>query len=239
MKTTATITFLAFFALISCSSPKSTVNATQNQRYFAFNSEGDLISCELRQDRLVFNSLMNSESDKGISIMAIEERIDQTHWVVKNEQKTPPFSVISVRTEENFMGITPLITGESASKVARKFKEEDIPIWRSLFERRWYSQSKIDALKKAPGLDEIKREDLIAALDWRKSLSKQLKSYLEDNGGNGSFRVYRIVEEYRNQRLVEMGYNPYKRVSYNLQKRFENDKEVMRLLNQEIKFDKP
>lgn len=47
----------------------------------------------------------------------------------------------------------------------------------------------IDQMENAPGLDEIKRDDLIAAMQWRKPLSKMLQAYLEDTEGKRSIMV--------------------------------------------------
>ena len=94
----------------------------------------------------------------------------------------------------------------------------------------------IDKLEKAPGLDKLTREDLLTAMQWRRPLSEKLQKYLEDTGGKRQFMIYRFVETYRNQKLVELGYNPYKRVTYNFAKQFEGDEEILKLLNEEIRF---
>ena len=95
----------------------------------------------------------------------------------------------------------------------------------------------MEQLEQAPGLDQLKREDLLTALQWREPLSNKLQKYLEDTNGEGpSYMLYRFVEAYRNKKLVALGYNPYKRVVYNFEKQFNNDPEIMRLLQEEIKL---
>lgn len=71
----------------------------------------------------------------------------------------------------------------------RKRYEEEAPSWIALTERDLYPKSMIDQMENAPGLDEIKRDDLIAAMQWRKPLSKMLQAYLEDTEGKRSIMV--------------------------------------------------
>ncbi len=204
--------------------------------WYAYSMSGDLMSCTVYDDKMVFNSLVGSENEKGISVVILEKRLDSLHLVIRNDKKTPPYAVMSLRKNGEVLKMAPVLTGTSISDVEKRFKEGLMPSWISLTEQDWYTKEKIAMMEKAPGLDELKREDLLTSLRWRDQLSEKLQQYLEEKGAERPFMIYRFVEAYRNQKLVELGYNPYKRVPYNLHKQFENDEEIMRLLTEEIKF---
>jgi len=230
---------LVFFAcillIVACKS--QAVLEKQDQVFYTYDSQGELGSCTLFPDKIVFKSPMNSESEKSLTTMTIIKRFDSQHLLLFNERSGQPYGVVSVyTTDDNILKMNRVFSAKTAEEAERKWNEEEAPSWIALTERDLYPKSMIDQMENAPGLDEIKRDDLIAAMQWRKPLSKMLQAYLEDTEGKRSFMVYRFVENYRNRRLVQMGYNPYKQVVYNFEKRFEGDAEILKLLNEEIKF---
>ena len=213
------------------------VEAPGKAVWYTYTMSGDLMSCTLYENKMVFNSMLGSDSEKGISEVVLEKRLDSLHFVIRNDKKKPPYAVMSIRKQGDVLKMAPVLTGNSTTDVEERFLEGQMPNWISLTEQDWYTKEKAAVLDEAPGLDELQREDLLTAMKWRNVLSEKLQQYLEDTGGERSFMVYRFVEAYRNQKLIELGYNPYKRVVYNLYKKFEGDEEVMRLLNEEIKFE--
>ena len=121
--------------------------------------------------------------------------------------------------------------------VLEKYENQEVPAYATLFSRLLFTRAKLNTLKNAPGLDQITREDLIASLQWRQDISHALKSYAEDNPDMQQYRLYRMVQNYRDQKLFLMGYNPYKEVVYNWEKQFAGDDEVIKLLTEPISFD--
>ena len=214
------------------------INKNDVKTWYFFSSEGELGNCTFYDDKIVFKSSVNSNNNNDTTTLFIEKRLDNQYLIVRNNDRKPPYAIISIEiTDRSILNVaSTTITGTSIDEVEEKFNKNPIPIWVDLTGRDCYTKKQIDQLEKAPGLDELTREDLLTSLQWRQPLSEKLKAYLEDNGDNGRFRIYRFVENYRNQRLVELGYNPYKQVTYNLYKRFKEDEEIMRLLNEEIKF---
>ncbi|NAS32716.1 hypothetical protein GTQ40_17175 [Flavobacteriaceae bacterium R38] len=229
---------ISFFILtfVSCKAQNSIENKETPQVWYSYNTEGELGSCTFYKDKIVFKSPITSESEKSVSVTYIEKRLNTQHLIVRNDLKKPPYAVIKIEKGASILKMSSVITGSSVSSLEESFKENTPPAWMSLIERHWYTKEKTDRLEKAPGLDELKREDLLTSLQWRPPLSEKLQQYLEDTKNERPFMIYRFVENYRNQKLVELGYNPYKRVIYNLHKKFEDDEEIMKLLNEEIKF---
>lgn len=204
--------------------------------WYAFSMQGEVNSCEVFEDKMVFKAPMDTESDKGVSVVTIEKQLDQGLFIVKNEKKREPYALVSILKEDGLLKMGSAISGSSVEEVETLYQNNGAPTWGSLREQHWYSEEKIAEIQKAPGLDELKREDLLQAMQWREPLSEKLQQYLEDTKGERYHMVYRFIENYRNQRLVALGYNPYKQVVYNLYKQFEGDKEIMDLLNEEVKF---
>lgn len=217
-------------------SPCNAQTKLEGSTWYSYNTEGDLGSCTFFKDKIVFKSPIDSDSEKSISTLVIEKRLDDGHIIVQNDRKKPPYALMSIRKVGAILKMAPSVKGTSVQEVEDDFKNKPVPSWIDLTEREWYTKEKMKQLEKAPGLDELTRDDLLTAMQWREPLSKKLQQYLEDTQGKRSFMIYRFVEAYRNQKLVELGYNPYKRVAYNLHKQFEGDEEIMKLLNEEIKF---
>lgn len=213
------------------------INLDSVQTWYAYNMEGDLGSCTFQGNEIIFKSPIDSKSEKSKSKIIIEKRLSDLYLLVQNEAKNPPYAVLSVRVTNNgVLKMAPVVKGNSVEEVEEQFKNTSVPEWLSLTERDLYTREMIEILEKAPGLDELTREDLLIAMQWRKPLAEKLQKYLEDTGGKRQFMIYRFVENYRNQKLVELGYNPYKRVVYNFAKQFEGDEEILKLLNEEIRF---
>ncbi|WP_422860561.1 hypothetical protein ACOKFD_06910 [Flagellimonas sp. S174] len=227
---------LCFVGMLSCKAQTPVAEDKAQEIWYTYTMSGDLGSCTIYEDKMVFNSPVGSDSKKGISLVILEKRLDSLHLVIRNDKKTPPYAVMSLRKQQDVLKMAPVLTGTSVADVEKKFLEGQMPNWISLTEQYWYTKEKIAQMEEAPGLDELKREDLLTAMMWRNALSEKLQQYLEETGGERSFMIYRFVEAYRNQKLIELGYNPYKRVVYNLRKTFANDQEIMKLLNEEIKF---
>ena len=60
---------------------------------------------------------------------------------------------------------------------------------------------------------------------------------MEDYPETKPFRMYRFVESKGQQKFIELGYNPYKPVTYNFEKQFEGDEEVIKALTEPMSFD--
>ncbi len=200
--------------------------------------DGEVRSATFSENTIIYQDVDRPPSPKTTDTVLIKKRLDAAHCIVFNGRKRPPYALI--RMKENVpkgtLKIDVLDKGVAIDSLDLIFEKKSFPSWTDLMAQQWYSASTLARLKQAPGLNEIKRQDMLTALQWRKALSEKIKAYLEDTGGARPFMIYRFVENYRNHKLVELGYNPYKRVPYNLQEQFKNDKEILRLLNEEIQF---
>lgn len=215
----------------------NSINVMTENIWYSYSTEGELISCTFLEKKIVYNSSVHSNSAKSISEVAIKKKIDSHHFVVYHESKKAQYAIVKVlQMNSSILQITTVLDGDSVASVEKDFKNNKVPSWISLFEKEWYSESYIKTIEKLPGLDELKRKDLLVAMQWRKPLSEKIEQYLKDTEAKRQFMVYRFVNEFRNKKLLELGYNPYKRVVYNLRKQFEGDEEVMKLLFEEIKF---
>ena len=100
-----------------------------------------------------------------------------------------------------------------------------------------FSETKTKELDQAPGYDEVTREAMLGALSIRKEITPILKQYMMDNPDTKSWRMYRFVELKGQQKFIELGYNPYKRVPYNFEKQFEGDEEIIKALTTPMSFE--
>jgi len=210
------------------------------QEWFVYANYGEKNSWTLYEDKMIFTSPWNTESPKGIDTVDVytENKLPPNHVVVRNNRKKEPYAVLKIikASDGKKIGMTPIVSGMSIQEVVDKFNTEEIPSWIDLTKRYWYSKEMIATIDAAPGLDKVTAKDMLTALQWREPLAEKLQAYLDDTNGARSHMIYRFVENYRNDRLIELGYNPYKQVLFNLEEQFKDAPEVLKLLKEEIKF---
>ncbi len=179
------------------------------------------------------------ENDRiRVDTIFIKKRIDSADYIVARSLREE--LAVMRRTEvvrDSIYLMGPILEGLTEDEVWKKYQNQEIPLYATLFSKLLFTREKLNTLKNAPGLDQITREDLIASLQWRQHIGDALKSYAEDNPDMQSYRLYRMVQNYRDQKLFLLGYNPYKQVVYNLEKKFAGDDEVIKLLTEPVSFD--
>ncbi|MFD2585524.1 hypothetical protein ACFSQJ_01205 [Croceitalea marina] len=208
-------------------------------KWFSYISPGELTNIIEYEDKLVLESISELSDDKrpNLDTVYIIKRIDEKFLVIeKKSRKGFGLMERTANIANGYIEINAPLEAESISALEEKLKA-GVPDWKNLESRRFYTEDRFNALKKAPGLNEITREDLITSLAWREPLGALLKAYVDDNPDRGRYKIYRYMEAFRNKKLIELGYNPYKIVAYNFEEMFSGDEEVIKLLTEEITFD--
>lgn len=240
----AKVSTLGFFLLFCFSG--FTQNSTKMepefpQKCYLFDSYGDVNSLtELENMFLSKEERETVDEDNMVRIdtVMIEKRLGNHDFIISREGRKG-YAVLhrEIIVADSVIGINTPFEGETIEEVEKQFNEKDIPNYARLQMRYAFSLSKKEQMDNAPGLDEISREDLIQSFKWREAIGGMLKTLLEENPDMPRYRFMRFVEEYRNQKLIELGYNPYKQVVYNWEKQFEGDEEVIELLTQPVTFE--
>ena len=208
---------------------------------YVFNGYGDLNRYNEKEALFLITEereLYDENDVLRVDTILIKERIDRHNYIIAR----PGRALLgllqrNVVVPDSIYVASTSIEGKSVEEIKKKFKDAPKQPWVSLLNRQLFSKVKMEKMKEAPGLDEITRKDLLESLSWREAIGKELKAYLDSNPGKSPNRIYRMVENYRNQKLVLLGYNPYKQVIYNWQKQFEGDEEIIKLLTEPISFD--
>lgn len=151
-------------------------------------------------------------------------------------QKKVPFGLLQITLKDNVLSITTLDKGNSVQELKTKHKKSEYT-WQQLLAKDWYQKDVIAKLNKAPGLNKISSKDMREALTWRKELTPLITQYLKNTKNTRPYMVYRFVENYRNKKLVQLGYNPYKQVVYNFSEQFKDDPALVKMLTEPITFD--
>lgn len=226
----------------SCKSQNRTVEESSNtpKEWFGYNMYGDKNSMTIYTDKMVFKSPWDTKSAKAIDTIYIQrnKELPKNHVMIQNQRKKEPFGILKMMesADGKKIALIPLVSGMNADEVLQKFKVETLPSWIDLTKQTLYSAEMIEKVDAFPGLDEVTAKDMLTALQWREPLGIKLQAFLEDTKGARSHMIYRFVDQYRNERLVELGYNPFKQVIYNFEEQFKDDPEVLKLLKEEIKF---
>ncbi|XLS29143.1 hypothetical protein ACJD0Z_18340 [Flavobacteriaceae bacterium M23B6Z8] len=207
--------------------------------WYYYNMSNELGSCIISYRYLIFDANIEQEENSFKDTIVVKEVLSRHRMIVYNPGKKPSFASVrlEVNDEGNLLTFFPVVEGESIEEVKQKMTKDSVPIWKDLTGRLFLSEEKLASLKKAPGLDEITREDMITSLQWREELGKKLQAFVTDMKGERQYMVYRFVREYQKQKLIELGYNPYKQVSFNWEEQFKDDPEVLKLLTEPISFD--
>lgn len=231
---------ITFFTACKSQNIPSKVQPDTPQEWFGYSMSGEKNSMTIHEDKMIFKSPWNTQSSKAIDTIYIQTdgQLPEGHYIVQNKRKREPYGILKIdrSSDGKKIALTPLVSGTSAIEVLGKFNEENLPSWIDLTKQTLYSSEMIKTIDVLPGLDEVTAKDMLTALQWREPLGIKLQAYLEDTKGTRSHMIYRFVDQYRNERLVDLGYNPYKQVIYNLEEQFKDAPEVLKLLKEEIKF---
>lgn len=206
--------------------------------WFMHTMGGDLRKATFGKDAVLFEYVGREGDPKMTEKMSVEKRLDNNLILVKSEKKSNKYILFQLAEAQDGsrLDIIPVAMGSDAKALAATNKKQAVAEWKSLMAQSWYSPAQIEQLEKAPGLDEVSREDLMTSLQWRDELAQKLEAYFEANPDANQFIVYRFIDGFRNRKLVELGYNPFKRVAYNFEEKFRDDPELIKLLTEEVKF---
>ncbi|MEM6894767.1 MAG: hypothetical protein AAF554_13830 [Bacteroidota bacterium] len=217
-----------------------TVEKDFPQKSYALNAYGDIMVLLEIEDLLLS---WEEREDPGrdairIDTMFIRKRLDEKTFIVqRNGSEAYGLMQRTIIVPDSIALVDGSLGGESVKEVEDKYKANQIATTSIWNQQMLFSRSRVNELLEAPGLDQITRKDLITALNWREEIGENLKAFLEANPDMSPYRLSRFVENWRNQKLVTLGYNPYKQVVYNWEKQFEGDEEVIQMLTQPISFD--
>lgn len=230
------------FWVVACATLSSTVQNVKEEKpevWYMYNSYGEMGSCTIHNDKILFRSNLDDVSEKSIDTVFIEKRLSDHNFVLRKDGKAPSYAWAQIKRgdHKDVLTMNTLGRGNSKKEVLQLISKDSVPVWSDLTIRQFYSGRKMEQLKKAPGLDKIKREDLFTSLQWRAPLQSKLEAYVKGAGERGPYMIYRFIENFQKQKLVELGYNPFKQVPYNFEKQFDGDTEILKLLRKDITFD--
>ncbi len=210
-------------------------------KWYLFSNDGELSSYNEYENMILVRQereIQDEQYQLRVDTIIVNKRLDADHMIVSNPGREG-FGIMKRNDvkKDSIMKMWPLVEGKTIAEVETKFNEKEVHSWMVLNARFFYSEAMIQAMKQAPGLDQVRREDLMTSLNFRKELSPLLEAYLKDQQELPFYRLRRFVDAFRNQKLVLLGYNPYKRVRYNWHEQFKDDAEVMELLEKPISYN--
>lgn len=213
----------------------------ENSTWYSFSLQGDKTRITELKDMFLYEQVQEGEHPYPARIDTVDifKRINDSTFIIFKPNREGDFALMASSWLQNgaIRAIGIYYPSESVESVESLFQEEHLPDWKELTTQWVFSENKVKKLEQAPGYDEVTREAILETLSIREGISPHLKAYLEDFPDTKPFRLYRFVELKAQQKFIELGYNPYKRVPYNFEKQFEGDEEVIRALTAPISFD--
>ena len=215
--------------------------AQENSTWYAYGMEGDKQKITEYKDIITHESVQEEESPypARVDTVWIEKRINDSIYIVTNRTREGAIALMASRWLQDgaIKSIGIYYPTDDFNSLENTYKEKGLPVWQELTRQWVFSEAKTKALDQAPGYDQVTREDMLGALSIRKEVTPLIKQYMTDNPDTKSWRMYRFVEVKAQQKFIELGYNPYKRVPYNFEKQFAGDEEIINALTQPISFE--
>ncbi|TAI48897.1 hypothetical protein [Flagellimonas allohymeniacidonis] len=232
---------VAFFALILNGLAQQDIEKRFPLKAYGFDRNGDVRSMVEMENMFLSKDEREpiEEYDKiRMDTLIIHKRLGANDFII-GRSNMPGVGLLhrEILVPGEVAVFSAPIQGNTVEEVEAKYKAKEYSSLAKLEIQHMYSNSKKNEIEMAPGLDEITRDDLIKSLSWREELGETIKAIMEQDPETSRFRVRSMVEAHRNQKLVLMGYNPYKQVVYNWEKQFEGDEEVIELLTTPISFE--
>ena len=216
-------------------------SAQENSVWYAYDMEGDKQKITEYKDIITYESVREGESPypARVDTVFIEKRINDSIYIVTNRTREGALALMASRWLQDgaVKSIGIYYPTDDFESLETTYKEKGLPAWQELTRRWVFSEAKTKELDQAPGYDEVTREAMLGALSIRKEITPILKQYMMDNPDTKSWRMYRFVELKGQQKFIELGYNPYKRVPYNFEKQFEGDEEIIKALTTPLSFE--
>ena len=229
--------FLAILWLFSL----FTVNGQENSTWYSYSLGGDKTRITELQDALLYEQVREEESPypARVDTVGIVKRLNDSTYIITKKSREGDFALMAGRLLYNgtIKSIGIYYPSKTADVVETIYGEKGLPSWKALTTRWIFSEAGAKKLEKAPGYDEVTREAVLAALSVREEISPAIKAYMKEHPNTQSFRMYRFAESKGQQKFIELGYNPYKPVSYNFEKQFEGDEEVIKALKEPMSFE--
>lgn len=227
--------------LLICFVTVFSVSSQENSTWYSFAQGGDKTKITELQNAMLYEQVREEESPypARVDTVGIVKRLNDSTCIITKKTREGDFALMASSQLHNgtIKSIGIYYPSETAEAVESAYNEKGLPSWSELTTRWVFSEVGAKELEKAPGYDEVTREAVLTALSVREEISPAIKSYMEAHPNTQSFRMYRFVESKGQQKFIELGYNPYKPVSYNFEKQFEGDEEVIKALTEPISFD--
>ena len=217
------------------------VQGQENSTWYAYSLEGDKQKITELKEFMIYQEVQEAESPypARVDTVFIEKRLNDSIYIITNRTLDGAFVLLASKIFQDgtikSMGM--YYPSDNMDDIEALYQEKGLPTWQALTTNWVFSESKTRDLEKAPGYDEVTRDAMLAALGIRQEITPSLKSYLNDHPDTQPFRLYRFVEVKAQQKFIDLGYNPYKRVPYNFEKQFEGDEEILKALTEPISFD--
>ncbi|NER19058.1 hypothetical protein [Spongiivirga citrea] len=237
---------IMLLAVTSCQAQKTNekpVDSTAtsiNGAWYTYNANFQIRESVIK-DTLWINTTSdpNFESDTPeIDTTYIRKLSDDYYLMTRPGWKRKRVAKLELAENNSVLKISPVTQGEDEKVLLETYKTEPVKAWAELQTMNLLNNDRFEQLKNAPGMDEMTRDDVIKSLAARKEISPMLLEYYKANPKRGKFSLYRMVNDYRNEVMIKMGYNPYKMLKGDPFKKFENDAEVMKLLNEPMSWEK-
>ena len=217
------------------------VTGQENSIWYSFGHEGDKTQITELKDIILYEDVQEEESPYPTRIDTVDiiKRFDASTYIIFKPNRNGNYALMSseLLQDGNIKSVGIFYQSDTPEAVEKDFTENGLPSWGELTKLWIFSEAKVKELEQAPGYDEVTRDAVLAALGIRKEISPYIVNYQKDFPDTKPFRMYRYVELKAQQKFIELGYNPYKRVPYNFEKQFEGDEEVIKALTEPMSFD--
>ncbi|MFP2997833.1 hypothetical protein ABN763_18110 [Spongiivirga sp. MCCC 1A20706] len=235
---------ITIFSLVSCQAQNTIKTvpdsiATIQGKWFTYNINYQVVESVLNDNMWIATTKdYNNESSTPQVDTSYIKKLEGKHYLISRlGWKRKTVAKFELANNGSVLNVTPVVQGEDEAILLKTYKNETEKPWNALQTMQLLNAARFEQLKNAPGMDEMTREDMIKSFEARKEISPMIIEYMKANPDAGRYRIQRMVNDYRNKVMIKMGYNPFKMLKGNPYKRFENDTEIMKLLNEPMSWE--
>ncbi|MEO9872492.1 hypothetical protein [Ekhidna sp.] len=222
------ITFLSFNSLLSQESILGTWYVIENDD-------------ESRQ-RIVLTS--NALVSERLETYEVEEpywKKDKESAIISLEKKGSGYQILGFLPEKNqyFAGefwtdkngeLKTFQMREASANKEDALSKLDNKNSKKLLSKTYYNKKRMEEINQLPTLEKLTKEDLVVTMKAMLEYSKVLEKYVNESGEkHARFMAVKAIENLKNQKFLELGYNPFVFADPYYMDRFKEDTDVNEL----------
>lgn len=165
------------------------------------------------------------KEEKKSAFFSIEEKESSYQTVGFSPEKNQYFAGEFWVSQKGELNIFQLIGGSASPEEAlKKLNNKE---YKQLLAKTYFSKQRMEEIQQLPTLGNLTKDDLLTTMNAVLKHSEKLEKYINESGEkHARFMAVKAIENLKNQKFIELGYNPFLFSDPYYMERFQEDKDV-------------